>query len=106
MTYQIVVERFLHPPVLGTQGQITDDQTRHKIGMGFNIFGITAGVADMRIGQCDNLAAIGRVTQDFLITGHRRIEDKLATTDTLSTNGMTAKNGSIGKHQHSGRESG
>src|SRR6202040_2269732 len=35
-------------------------------------------IADMREGEGDDLAGIGRVGQDFLITGNRRVEADLA----------------------------
>ena len=46
--------------------------------VGLHIFAVRAGIADVWVGQCDDLAAVRRVGQDFLIPGHRRIEHDLA----------------------------
>jgi hypothetical protein len=40
----------------------------------FFIFAIDTGIADMRVSQGDELLAIGRIGQDFLVSGHRGIE--------------------------------
>jgi hypothetical protein len=40
----------------------------------FFIFRISAGIADVRVSQGDDLAGIGGVCQNFLITGHGGIE--------------------------------
>jgi hypothetical protein len=39
---------------------------------------IDTGIADVRIGQRDDLPGIARVGQDFLIAGHRGVEHHLA----------------------------
>ena len=49
----------------------------HAVGDGvggFIIVGVDADVADMREGEGDDLARIGRVGHDFLIAGHRGVE--------------------------------
>ena len=40
----------------------------------FDVERVDAGVADERISHRDDLAAIGRVGQDLLVTGHRGVE--------------------------------
>ena len=45
--------------------------------LGLHVVAVGAGIADMGIGQSDDLPAIGRVRQDFLVAGHRGIEDEL-----------------------------
>ena len=44
----------------------------------FDVFDVGADIADMGKGERDNLARIGRVGQDFLIAGNRRVETDLA----------------------------
>ena len=45
---------------------------------GLVVFGVGAVVADLRVGQDDDLAGIGRIGEYFLIAGERRIEDDFA----------------------------
>jgi hypothetical protein len=40
----------------------------------FHILAVGSGIADVRIGQRDNLPAVGRIRQDLLVTGQGRIE--------------------------------
>ncbi len=46
----------------------------HRLG----VLLVHADIADMREGEGDDLPGIGRVGQDFLIAGHRRVEADLA----------------------------
>jgi len=72
--------------------QIPDNQTGGLDPARFHIFGIDAGIADMRIGQRDDLAAIARIGEDFLITGDRGIEHHFADRMTGRTNRKTLEN--------------
>ena len=42
------------------------------------VLGVDAGVADVRIGQRDDLPAVRGIGEDFLIAGHRGVEHHLA----------------------------
>lgn len=46
--------------------------------VGLHIVAIGTGIANMGVGQGNDLSAIGWVGQNFLITRHCRIEDHLA----------------------------
>ena len=46
--------------------------------VGFDVLGVDAVVADVRIGQRDDLPAVARVGQDFLVAGERGVEHHLA----------------------------
>ena len=46
----------------------------HRLG----VFLVHADIADMREGEGDDLSGIGRVGQDFLVAGHRRVEADFA----------------------------
>ena len=48
------------------------------------IFGIYAGISDMRISQRYQLLAIGWISQDFLISGHRGVENHFAGGNTIN----------------------
>ena len=42
------------------------------------VLGVDADVADVRIGQRDDLPGVGRIGQDLLVAGHRGVEHDLA----------------------------
>jgi hypothetical protein len=68
----------LAAPVTHHRAEAADDETGYPDAIRFDIFGIDARVADMRHGHGDDLFVVGRVGQDFLITGHGRVEDEFA----------------------------
>ena len=67
----------------------------------FHVFRVDSGIADERIGHCDDLSLVGRVGQDFLIAGHSRVEDDLAQNLALSGKGVTPVNISVLQNQQS-----
>ena len=56
----------------------------------------------MGIREGNNLAGIRRVGKNFLITGHRRIEDDFSGCRARNTNGAPAKNATVFKYQYGG----
>jgi hypothetical protein len=66
---------------------------------GLFILGIGANIADVRIGQGDDLFCIGGIGQNFLIAGHCGIEYHLPGHLAFDTNGNTAENTSVCKRQ-------
>ncbi|EIL99181.1 putative thioesterase [Rhodanobacter thiooxydans LCS2] len=104
---QVVGQAFSAAPAAGAARQVTHDQPGRVHGGGFGIFGIDAGVADVRIGQRDDLACIGRIGEDLLVTGHGRVENHLADGFAGGTNGMAAKDAAVfegqqGRNRHRG----
>ena len=59
-----------------------------------------AGITDMRIGQGNNLAGVGRIGEDLLITGHGRIEHDLADTVAVGADGLAAENATVGEGEN------
>ncbi len=57
------------------QGQIANHQAGGVDRAGFQILGRRARVADMRIGERDDLSAVGGIREDLLIAGHRGIKN-------------------------------
>ena len=55
------------------------------------IFGVGANVADMRMRQRDQLTTVGRVGQDFLITGDGGIENNLTNGGNVRADGISEK---------------
>ena len=66
------------------------------------VFGRDAGVADVGIGQRDDLAGVGRVGQDFLIARHRGIENDFAGRVACSSDRTAAEHRAVRERQHCG----
>ena len=60
---------------------------------------VGAGIPDMGKGQGDDLPAVGRVGEDFLVARHGGVEDHFANSLARSADGNAAKNGAICKGQ-------
>ena len=54
-----------------------------------------AGVADVRIGQRDQLARVGRVGQDFLVAGHGGVEHHFADRQAGGAHGNALEHGAV-----------
>ena len=59
-------------------------------------------IADMRIRQRDDLSAIGRIGQDFLIAGHRGIKNNFALGVAISADGLAPKQTTVFQDQERG----
>ena len=57
----------------------------------------------MREGEGDDLPGIGRVGQDLLIAGHRRVEADLADRDAGRARALSLDDGAVGKDEEGGR---
>lgn len=71
-------QRTGRPEIAGAKRQFLHDETRKERPHRFKVFGIDAVVADERKCHRDDLAAVRRVREYFLITGHRRVEHDFA----------------------------
>ena len=60
-----------------------------------HVITIRAGIANVGIGQRDDLAAIRRIRQNFLITRHRSIKDDFADCPTFGTDRPPMENRAI-----------
>ena len=65
-------------PVAGDAGEFADGEAFDVGFGGFVIGGAGAVIADLRVGENDDLAGIGGVGEDFLIAGDSGIEDYFA----------------------------
>ena len=75
---QVGIERLLAAPTADDGGKLAHDQAG-DVGLArLDIERVDAGVADERIGHRHDLPLIRRIGQDFLITGHRRVETNFA----------------------------
>jgi hypothetical protein len=75
---EVIGQRLLAAEVAGRQRQVADDQPGGPDPVGLLVLAVHAGVADVRIGQRDDLPRVGRVGQDLLVTRHRGIEHHFA----------------------------
>ena len=69
---------------------------------GLQVLGRGAGVADVRIGQRDDLARVGRVGEDFLVAGDGGIENDFACGVAGGANRLAAEDGPVRQRQHRG----
>ena len=69
----------------------------HRRIDGLDILVVGADDADMREGETDDLARIGRIAQDFLIARHRGIEADLAHSLRIRAKTMAFEDRSVGK---------
>ena len=59
------------------------------------VFRIDAVVANVRLGQRDNLLAVARVGQYFLVTGHGRVEHDFSDGLTSCADGYSCKDRAV-----------
>ena len=62
---------------------------------GLNVFRINPSIANMGVGQCDDLAAVAGISKDFLISGHGGIENHLSHRMAFRTDRHALKDGSV-----------
>ena len=60
------------------QRQVADHEARGVDRIRLDVLGVDAGVADVRIGERDDLPGVRRIGQDLLVARHRRVEDDFA----------------------------
>ena len=96
---QVGREVLLRTPARRESRQIADDQPRDVDALRFDVFGVDADIADVRAGQRHDLAGIRGVRQDFLVTGHRRVEHDLAHRGAGRTDRMAAEQRAVGERE-------
>ena len=64
----------------------------------FDVLGICANVSDMRESKHHDLPGIGRIGEDFLISGHRGVEANLAGRLSSRSNAVARDNQAIGQN--------
>ncbi len=97
---QELLERMARAPARMQERQVADDEARGVDGIGLEVLGRDAGIADVRVGQRDDLAGIGRVGQDLLVARHRGVEHDLAGRDAGRPDGNTPKHRAVLECEH------
>ncbi|EEG34143.1 hypothetical protein NEIFLAOT_00784 [Neisseria flavescens NRL30031/H210] len=85
VAHQIVVQAFGGAEVAVQERQVADNQAGGVNAAAFFIFGVGTGIADVGVGEGNDLFAVGRVGQDFLIAGHGSVEHDFAGSRTFVT---------------------
>ena len=96
---QVGRQRFAHAEVGFAHRQVLDDQAGGVHFRGLDVFVIDADVADVRIGQRDDLAAVARVGEDFLVAGEGGVEHHLASGLAHGTNGDAFKHRTVSERE-------
>ena len=77
------VEIALGPPVAVAAGEVADDHAAAVRAGGLVVGRVDAVVADVRVGERDDLAGVGRVGDHLLVAGQDRVEHDLAGRDAV-----------------------
>ena len=88
-------QRHLAAPAARPPRHVAHDQPRGPGLRGLVVLLGAAGVADMRIGQRDDLPRIGRIGQDLLVAGHGGVEYHLADAQAGRTDGNAFEDGAV-----------
>ena len=71
-------QTLLTAPIAGQPRYVTYDQPGRVHGSGLGIGCVAAGIADVRIGQGDDLPGVGRIAEYLLVAGDGGVEHHLA----------------------------
>ncbi len=93
-------QRMARAPARMQQRQVADHEPCGMDRVGLEVLGSDAGVADVGIGERDDLAGIGRVGQDFLVARHRGVEHDLAGRDAGSADRNAPKHRAVLEREH------
>ena len=80
--------------------QVADHESRGEGLTRLDVVDVHADVADVRIRERDDLAGVGRIGEDLLVAGHRRVEDDFARGVALGADRATSEDAAVGKRQH------
>src|SRR5437773_3976809 len=78
--FEIFFRDLLRAPVGADSRELANDQTFNIGPRGFVVFRIGAVISDFRIGENNNLAAVRRIGENFLVAGDGSIKNDLAVT--------------------------
>jgi len=89
-----------HTKIAGLIGKLANHQAGRIDFVGFNILRIDANISDVWIGQRHYLAAIGRVGQDLLISGHCGVKHHFSAGTCVGTNGYTPEHRTVSEREY------
>lgn len=97
---EVVLNGLMAAPVTGERAHFAYYKTAHFGAIRFNVFGTNAVVADLDGGHRDDLGKIGRVGQDFLVSGHAGVEAGFSGFSGGGSKGSPAENCSVFKCEY------
>jgi hypothetical protein len=99
---EIKLRGFRGTPVGRNLRELANDERLDARPRGFLVILVGADVADMRIGQADNLPRIAGVGENFLVTGEAGIENNFAAATRDRAGGTAVKYAPVFERESSG----
>ena len=78
MAFEIAFQRAVRTEIADPAAQLADDESAYPGASALGILVVDPVIADLRVRHRHDLAVIGRVGEDLLISRHARVEDDLA----------------------------
>ena len=95
------IQRMCRPPVVVQDWQIPDDEAAGIHLTGFQVLRVGTGITDVGIRQGNQLAAVRRVGQDFLVARHGGVEHHLPAGVTVDADRPAPEDGAVLERKHS-----
>ena len=105
LALQVIAQRHVLTEIGGQQRQVLDDQAGGINPRCLHILRIHAVIANMGVGQGDNLLAVAGVSQDFLVASHGGVEHHFSDGSAGDTNRIPGVDAAIRKCQNGWRGS-
>ena len=77
---EIFLGSFAGAPIRGEVGEIADNESFNIRLWGFFVIGVGADVADVRVGEANDLPGVTWIGENFLIAGETGVENNFAAT--------------------------
>ena len=102
MAVQVKLRAFRGPPVGSNLRKLPDDERFDVWPAGLLILKIRADIADVRIGEADNLPRIAGIGENFLVTGEAGIENDFAAPARDGASGAAVKDAPVFQREDCG----
>src|SRR5690606_749892 len=99
-------QRLPGAPVRMQARHVTHDQPGDRHRGGLDVQRVHAGIADVRIGEGDDLLAVGKIGEYLLVAGHGSVEHHLSHRDAIGADGCSPKHAAVLEHEDGGFELG
>ena len=93
--FQIAVQVAVGAEVAHPAALLADDEPGQVRPAALDVFGVHPVVADLGVGHRDDLPAVARIGQDFLVAGHRGVEADFAVDLAGGAEGRSGEDGSV-----------
>ena len=99
MLTQEIFQRPAGAIITHTAAEFADDEPANPGTATFGIVIVHAVVTNLRVGHCHDLAVVGRIGEDFLVSGHAGVENDLAIDFTRSAEGASREHRAVFKRE-------